>query len=55
MPPPMAPAPPPMPSMEATAATAQMLINNPMMQQYGQTVANRGQAMLDSGVSDFYF
>ena len=41
-----------MPSMETTAATAQMLINNPMMQQYGQVMATRGQAMLDSSVSN---
>ena len=41
-----------MPSMEATTATAQMLINNPMMQQYGQVMATRGQAMLDSSVSN---
>ena len=44
------PGPSQMPSMEAAAAAAQMVINNPMTQEYGQAVAARGQAMLDSGV-----
>lgn len=47
--------PPPHPSMMGQgAATAQMLVNNPMIsvaaQQYGQDLASRGQAMLDSNV-----
>ena len=47
--------PPPVPMMGQGAAAAQMLANNPMVsavaQQYGQDIAARGQAMIDSNVS----